>query len=56
MNLIARVVGILALGLTVIPPALFAAGKLADAPMKTAMLAGAVLWFVAGPLWLKGGE
>ncbi|MBE2214259.1 MAG: hypothetical protein IAE82_10345 [Opitutaceae bacterium] len=56
MNLVARLVGILALGLTLIPPALFAAGKLADAPMKTAMLAGAVLWFVAAPLWLKGGE
>lgn len=56
MNLVARVVGILALGLTVVPAALFAAGKLGDAPMKTAMLAGAVLWFVAAPRWLKGGE
>ncbi len=56
MNLVARVVGILALGLTVIPAALFAAGKLGEEPMKTAMIVGVVLWFAAAPLWLKGGE
>lgn len=56
MNLIARLVGILALGLTLIPAIAFAAGGLDAAPMKTMMLAGAVLWFIAAPFWLKGGE
>jgi hypothetical protein len=55
MKTLAPIAALLALALTVVPPALFALGKLADAPMKGAMLAGVVLWFVAAPFWLKGG-
>lgn len=51
----ARIFALLALLLTVVPPALFAAGLLADGPMKLAMLIGAVLWFAAAPRWLRGG-
>lgn len=56
MNLAARLVGLAALGLTVIPPILFAAGALADSAMKNAMIVGAILWFVAAPFALKGGD
>jgi hypothetical protein len=54
MNL-ARLLALLALLLTVIPPALFAAGRLADGPMKLLMLVGAVLWFATAPRALQGG-
>jgi hypothetical protein len=56
MNTVARYLSLLALALTVLPAALFAAKVLGDAPMKMAMLAGTVLWFAASPYWLKGGS
>lgn len=56
MKAIAPAAALLALALTVVPPALFALGKLAEAPMKTTMLVGVVLWFVSAPFWLKGGS
>lgn len=46
----------LALALTIVPPILFAAGSLGDGPMKFAMVAGVVLWFLTAPRWLRGGE
>lgn len=52
----ARLLALLALALTLVPPALFAAGRLGDAAMKLAMLVGAVLWFAAAPRWLRGGN
>ena len=55
MNALARYLSLLALALTVMPAALFALGLLGDAPMKLAMVVGAVLWFAASPYWLKGG-
>lgn len=54
MNL-PRLLALIALALTIVPAALFAAGVLGDGPMKLLMLAGAVLWFVTAPRWLKGG-
>ena len=56
MKLVVRLIGLVALGLTVIPAALFAAGQIEEASMKTSMIVGTVLWFAAAPLWLKGGE
>lgn len=52
---IARLLALFALLLTVGPAVLFAAGVLADAPMKALMLIGTVLWFAAAPKWLRGG-
>lgn len=55
MNL-ARPLALLALALTVVPPALFAAGRLGESVMKLTMLVGAVLWFATAPKWLRGGN
>lgn len=56
MRVITRLLALAALGLTVVPAILFAAGRLDDASMKTAMLIGTVLWFATAPLVLKGGD
>lgn len=56
MTLVARLTGIVALVLTVVPAALFAAGQLAEPSMKSAMLVGTLLWFFAAPLWLRGAK
>lgn len=53
---LARLLSLFALALTIVPPALFALGRFGDAPMKLAMLVGAVLWFAAAPKWLRGGN
>jgi hypothetical protein len=52
----ARMFALAALLLTVGPAALFAAGALGEGAMKAAMLLGAVLWFAAAPLWLRGAS
>ena len=53
---ICKVVGLLALAGTIVPPILFLTKNLALEPMKVIMLIAMVLWFVAAPLWLKGDE
>jgi hypothetical protein len=50
-----RALALLALALTLGPAVLYATGVLGESAMKILMLAGAVLWFVAAPRWLKGG-
>lgn len=52
---IARFVALLALVLTIVPPLLFALGRMEDGLMKLVMLAGAALWFAAAPRALRGG-
>ena len=52
---ITKILGILALGLTIIPPILNATDSLSDPGMKNLMLAGCVLWFVTAPTLIKGG-
>ena len=52
---IAKILGIVALGLTVIPPILNATTVLGGPTMKGLMLAGCVLWFVTAPTFMKGG-
>jgi hypothetical protein len=46
MKSIALPLGILALLGTNVPP-------LADGPMKLAMLASTIVWFVTAPMWMK---
>jgi hypothetical protein len=53
---IAKVLGLLALAATIIPPVLFLTKSLALEPMKVIMLIAMVVWFVTAPLWLKGGD
>jgi hypothetical protein len=38
---------------TILPPVLFFYGAIGLDPMKTWMLAAAVAWFAATPLWMK---
>lgn len=52
---IAKILGIVALGLTVIPPILNATASLGETTMKGLMLAGCILWFVTAPTFMKGG-
>jgi hypothetical protein len=52
----AKVLGLLALAGTIIPPLLFLTNHLAIGPMKIIMLVAMLVWFVTAPLWLKGGD
>jgi hypothetical protein len=55
IKMIAKILGVIALGLTVVPPILYATSSLQDVAMKSLMLGGCVLWFVTAPLFMKGG-
>lgn len=56
MNSIAKILSLLALAGTIVPPVLFLLKLLGESPMKAMMLASTVLWFAAAPFWLKGGS
>jgi hypothetical protein len=49
---IAKVVSLLALGGTILPPTMFLLGRLDLEQVKVAMLAGTLLWFASAPLWM----
>lgn len=53
---IAKVLGLLALAGTIVPPVLFLTKNLSLEPMKLIMLIAMVVWFVTAPLWMKGGD
>ena len=52
----AKVLGLLALAGTIVPPMLFLMKSLSEEPMKMIMLVSTVVWFVTAPLWMKGGD
>ena len=52
----AKVLGLLALAGTIVPPVLFLMKSLSEEPMKMIMLVSTVVWFVTAPLWMKGGD
>jgi hypothetical protein len=56
MTKIAKILGPLALVLTILPPLLFLGKAMSEPNMKIAMLAGTILWFATAPWFLKGGE
>lgn len=56
MPQIAKVLGLLSLAGTIVPPLLFLAHAMSEGSMKAIMLVSAVVWFVTAPLWMKGGE
>jgi len=56
MKATARVLGLLALILTIAPALFNATGILSEAAMKALMLAGTILWFATAPFWLKAGD
>jgi hypothetical protein len=52
MRFIRRLSATLGLALTIVPSVLFFAGSMPDDQLKTVMLIGAVLWFIAViPKW-----
>lgn len=53
MTHLAKPIALLALFATVAPPVLFLFHVIGDAPMKSIMLAAAVVWFIAAPFWLR---
>lgn len=56
MSQIAKVAGLLALAGTIVPPLMFLAQSISEGAMKVVMLLATVVWFVAAPSWLKGGD
>jgi len=56
MHTLARIVAPLAIAATLIAPAFFSAGALGEEPMKAMLLAATIAWFVAAPIWMKGGR
>lgn len=56
MTAIARLLGILALAGTLVPPLLFLFRAIGEGPMKALMLVSTLVWFVTAPLWMKGGD
>ena len=53
MKRIAQVISYLALAATLLPALLFFAGHLELPLVKVWMLAAALVWFVATPLWME---
>ena len=53
MKRIAQIISYLALAATLLPALLFFADKLDLPTAKLWMLAAAVVWFVATPLWME---
>ena len=50
-----KILGLIALGLTIVPPVLFLMGSMTLPVVKGVMLGGCVLWFVTAPFFMKGG-
>ena len=55
MTTAAKILGPLALVLTIAPALLFLGQAIGEPTMKLTMLAGTVLWFAVAPWFLKGG-
>lgn len=53
MKRLTQALSLLALAGTVLPPCLFFTGQLDLTAMQRWMLAAAVLWFAATPLWME---
>jgi len=56
MKTLSKILGPLALALTIIPAVLFAFQTIDDTLLKGLMLAGCVLWFAAAPKFMAGGS
>jgi hypothetical protein len=56
MTQLAKVLGLLALAGTIVPPLLYLAQAMGEAPMKLIMLVSTVVWFATAPFWIKGGD
>ena len=53
MKRIAMLIGLAALGGTIVPPALVMAKAMSEPMMRTVMLISAIAWFTTAPIWMK---
>jgi hypothetical protein len=53
---LAKILGLLALAGTIVPPLLFLAKSMGEGPMKLIMLISTVVWFATAWYWMKGGD
>lgn len=56
MTQVAKILGLLSLAGTILPPLLYLFRAMGEAPMKAVMLLSTVVWFVTAPFWMKGGD
>lgn len=56
MRLFARILGLLALAGTIIPPALFMFKLMPLDTVKWIMLAATLAWFITAPVWMRGSD
>ena len=56
MNAAAKILAPLALVATILPPVLVLFKAMGEGPMKLTMLIATVVWFIAAPYWMKGGD
>lgn len=56
MKTLAKILGLLALVATILPPALFMFKVMALETVKWTMLAATIVWFVTAPVWMKTNE
>ena len=56
MRRAAKILAPLALLATLVAPLLYLYRALGEGPMKAVLLGAAVVWFVFGPHWMKGGS
>lgn len=57
MRKIAQLVGLIALGLVIVPPLAFMLHVLTNETLlKVLMLIGTIMWFVTAPIWMRSAE
>jgi hypothetical protein len=56
MKTLAKIIGLLSLAATIVPPALFAFKMMPLDQMKLVMLIATFTWFITAPIWMKTDE
>ncbi|MBL9129276.1 MAG: hypothetical protein JNL97_16620 [Verrucomicrobiales bacterium] len=56
MTQAAKILGLLSLAGTIVPPVLFLTQAMSEGAMKACLLVSTVVWFATAPLWMKGGD
>jgi len=56
MKTLAKILGLLALAATIVPPALIMFKLMSQELMQGIMLTATFVWFVTAPVWLKGSD
>lgn len=56
MTQLAKVLGLVSLAGTILPPLLYLMHSMSEGSMKVVMLLSTLVWFATAPLWMKGGD